>query len=214
MKTGCEFEVKANADIDATLYISDDKQSSKQQEFVVTEFTKSVTKKGRESQMQYFKTPLQAKRALQLVVNSPNVIVYTAQEGYCPTGQPSDECYQKVFNYHNPVIYEPEKNTNLLLAVEVLDNCEYTLTRINVDDEFIELKDGLPFTYLMDDHEDKVVFKFKLEKKEAVSFNLISPLNSLYLLVENSNKMPSTTDMNIASTDGYLSFTKAEVKNL
>jgi len=39
-------------------------------------------------------------------------------------------------------------------------------------------------------------------------------LNSLYLLVENSKKLPSTKEMNIASTDGYLSFTKAEVKDL
>lgn len=70
------------------------------------------------------------------------------------------------------------------------------------------MKDGQSFTYLMDDQEDKVMFKFKIDKKQPVSFNLISPLNSLYLLVENGNKIPSTEDMNIASTDGYISFTK------
>ncbi len=93
----------------------------------------------------------------------------------------------------------------------MLDNCLYTLTKINEDDEYIDLKDGQPFTYLMDDQEDKVIFRFKLEKKQAVSFNLISPLNSLYLLVENSKKVPSTKEMNLASTDGYISFIKTEV---
>ena len=44
----------------------------------------------------------------------------------------------------------------------------------------------------MDDQENKVIFKFNLDKKEQVNFNLISPLNSLYLLVENGKKVPST----------------------
>jgi hypothetical protein len=114
--------------------------------------------------MHYYQTPLKAKEAFQMVVNSPNVIIYAATQGHCPT-QPSDECYEKVFNYHNPVIFEPEKEGTLILAVEVLDNCQYTLTRINADDEYIDLKDGQSFTYLMDDQEDKVIFKFKIDKK-------------------------------------------------
>lgn len=112
------------------------------------------------------------------------------------------------------MIFEPEKDSTLYLAVNVLDNCEYTLTRINEEDEYIDLKDGQSFTYEMDDQEDKLVFKFKLDKKQPASFNLISPLNSLYLLVENGKKIPSTKDMNIASTDGYISFGKNEVKDL
>ena len=95
-----------------------------------------------------------------------------------------------------------------------MDNCQYTLTRINEEDEYIDLKDGQSFTYLMDDQEDKVIFKFKVDKKQPVSFNLISPLNSLYLLVENGKKVPNTKEMNIASTDGYISFNKNEVKEL
>jgi len=85
-----------------------------------------------------------------MVVNSPNVIIYAASEGHCIT-QPTKDCYEKVFNYHNPVIFEPEKNSTLYLSVQVLDNCQYTLTRINEDDEYIDLKDGQSFTYLMDD---------------------------------------------------------------
>ncbi len=61
----------------------------------------------------------------------------------------------------------------------------------------------------MDDQEQKVIFKFTLEKKEQVNFNLISPLNSLYLLVENSKKSPNPKDMDLASTDGYISISKS-----
>ena len=82
-----------------------------------------------------------------------------------------------------------------------MDNCQYTLTRINEDDEYIDLKDGQSFTYLMDDQEDKVIFKFKVDKKQPVSFNLISPLNSLYLLVENGKKVPNTKEMNIGACE-------------
>lgn len=56
--------------------------------------------------MHYYRTTVQAKKAFQLVINSPNVIVYVATMTHCPQ-TPSDECYENVFNYHNPTIYEP-----------------------------------------------------------------------------------------------------------
>jgi hypothetical protein len=66
----------------------------------------------------------------------------------------------------------------------------------------------------MDDSEIEVAFRFKANaKKQPVHFNLISPLNSLYLLVENGEEMPNADDMNIASTDGYISFSKSEVRS-
>lgn len=46
--------------------------------------------------------------------------------------------------------------------VEALDNCEFTLTLISADAEYIELKDSQPFTYLFDDAEKELYFKFKL----------------------------------------------------
>ena len=43
---------------------------------------------------------------------------------------------------------------------------------------------------------------------------MISPLNSLYLLVENSKKSPNPKDIDLASTDGYISIPISEVKQL
>jgi hypothetical protein len=59
------------------------------------------------------------------------------------------------------------------------------MTIIDEDDEFIKLEDNIAFSYTMDDRESKVAFKFKLNKKETVSFNLIGPLNALNLMVNN-----------------------------
>ncbi len=42
--------------------------------------------------MHYYQTKLTAKQAFQIVVNSPNVIIYAATEGHCPN-QPSKDCY-------------------------------------------------------------------------------------------------------------------------
>lgn len=71
---------------------------------------------------------------------------------------PSDTCYEKVGNIHNPFIYEPKKDGNLLFMIEGLDNCEFALSIIEEGTGAIELKDGEPFSYLFDDKESSLAF--------------------------------------------------------
>lgn len=56
-----------------------------------------------------------------------------------------------MFNFHNPGIYELKSDSEVVFLVEALDNCEFTLTLISANTEYIELKDSQPFTYLFDD---------------------------------------------------------------
>lgn len=53
----------------------------------------------------------------------------------------------------------------------------------------MELHDSRPFTYLFDDGEKELVFKFTLTEKQQVNFNLIAPINELDLIVYNTNKL-------------------------
>jgi hypothetical protein len=53
----------------------------------------------------------------------------------------------------------------------------------------VEVFDSKPFTYLLDDAEKELVFKFKLPEKMDVNFNLIAPVNELNLIVYNSDKL-------------------------
>jgi hypothetical protein len=76
--------------------------------------------------------------------------------------------------------------------------------------ESVELKDGEPFSYLMDDTEKKIYFKFQIPEKGPVSFNLIAPLNDLLLIVNNGKEKPNG-DEHTASTDGYISYSKSEL---
>lgn len=62
----------------------------------------------------------------------------------------------------------------------------------------------------MDDREKRIYFKFILPEKTGVSFNLIAPLNDLLLIVNNGKEKPNG-DEHTASTDGYISFSKAEL---
>lgn len=55
----------------------------------------------------------------------------------------------------------------------------------------------------MDSKEERVDFKFKLKEKSDVSFNLVSPLNSLKLFVSNG-KEDVDEDTSEQSTDGYI----------
>jgi hypothetical protein len=55
----------------------------------------------------------------------------------------------------------------------------------------------------MDSKEERVDFRVKLAKKADVSFNLVSPLNSLKLLVSNEEELPNF-DASEQSTDGYI----------
>ena len=92
-----------------------------------------------------------------------------------------------------------------MFYVKALDTCEFTITLLGEENEFIELKDSQAFVYLFDDLEDNLVFKFVRERKVDVNFNLIAPLHSLDLIVENGDKLPDDEDA-LISAEGFLSF--------
>ena len=62
------------------------------------------------------------------MVNNPNVVIHAASKAVCAI--PSEDCYEKVGNIHNPFIYEPKSDGDLLFIVEGLENCEFTITVI------------------------------------------------------------------------------------
>jgi hypothetical protein len=59
------------------------------------------------------------------------------------------------------------------------------LNIIESNSEFVELTDTVPFAYLFDNEESKMVFSFTLPTKQDVTFNLVGPTNQLDLLVIN-----------------------------
>jgi hypothetical protein len=63
--------------------------------------------------------------------------------------------------------------------VVALDSSEFTVTIIEEEGEYPEVKDGVPFAYLMDNNEESVAFKFNLDEKEDLTFSLVAPLNEL-----------------------------------
>jgi len=54
------------------------------------------------------------------------------------------------------------------------------------DNKLIELTDGTPFSYSMDEEEQRIDFSFKLSSKADITFNLVAPLNALKLYVSNT----------------------------
>lgn len=97
----------------------------------------------------YFRKEIKANQAFQVVVNTPNVIVFAASKEKCAI--PGEECYERHGNIHKPFIYEPKKDGQLLFNVEGLDNCEFVLTIIQANAKYIELKDSEPMSYVMDE---------------------------------------------------------------
>lgn len=87
--------------------------------------------------------------ALQLLVNTPNVVAYASNQKVCP--EIDEKCHEVSFNHHFPGIYEPKEDGTLLFFVKGLDSCEFTLTILDENTTFVELKDTQPFTYLFDD---------------------------------------------------------------
>ncbi len=71
-----------------------------------------------------------------------------------------------------------------------LDSSEFTVTIIEEEGEYPEVKDGVPFAYLMDDNEESVAFKFNLDEKEDLTFSLVAPLNELEMYVFQQAKLP------------------------
>lgn len=64
---------------------------------------------------------LKAKDAVQLLINTPNAVAYAATKTKCPTVD-EDSCFDKVFTYHHPTIFEPTEEDTLLIKVIALDN--------------------------------------------------------------------------------------------
>lgn len=143
-------------------------------------------------------------KVFQLVVNNPNIIIYASSKEKCAV--PSEECYEKIGNFHNPFIYAPQIDSELLMVAEGLDNCEFTLTAIAEGDAII-LKDNEPFAYLMDNYESDLVFEFKNDDKNPVSFNLIAPMHDLILVVRQGKDKPDP-DEDVNNLEGYISYTK------
>lgn len=86
------------------------------------------TKKIREGQNIYIKKKFN-KKAYQVLINTPNVMVYASKTEKC--SMVSEECYEKFGNVHNPFFYEPEKeDIQVMFMIKGLDNCEFTLTLI------------------------------------------------------------------------------------
>lgn len=85
---------------------------------------------------------------------------------------------------HNPFVYGPTKDGDLLIAAKGLENCLFTISALNDGEGAIDLYNNEPFAYLMDDHESSLIFRFSNPEKQEVSFNLIGPLNALLLVVK------------------------------
>lgn len=103
-KSGCEFTLEAKEGGEGNLYFGES-TSKNETEVIMVDFDRNITKKLREGEVLYLKTTLKAKKAVQAVVNSPNVIIYAARKEKCELV--SDSCHEKVLNFHNPIIYEP-----------------------------------------------------------------------------------------------------------
>ena len=73
------------------------------------------------------------------------------------------------------------------MKVIVLDHAQFTITVITQDNMHIALTDSVPFSYLLDDREDKLILTFENKAKLQVSFNLIAPVNELILSTINDD---------------------------
>lgn len=88
----------------------------------------------------------------------------------------------------------------------------FTLRIEDNADQYILLKDGEPFSYTLKT-EVMIGMSFKLKEKTDTEFNLIAPLNTLYMYVSNSEKMPLGNDEDLKSTDGRLVFSKKDMNS-
>lgn len=93
-----------------------------------------------------------------------------------------------------------------------MDSGEFIITVIEEEDEYIRLEDGFAFSYRIEEDEEEILFKYKLQEKMDVSFNLVAPLNHLNLLVSNGEQ--ESDDLTSMSSEGYITFQKEEIKSL
>lgn len=159
---------------------------------------------------------MKANDAIQMLVNSPNVIIYVANKAVC-TGEKLTVCHEKEINYHNPSIYETKEAIDLVFMVRALDSAQFVLTVIDAHQPYIELKDTEPFVYLMDNNEEHVALHFKIPQKVDVSFNLMAPLKELTMMILNKEGTDDLDSKKEAeegefTTEGSITYLKSDLK--
>ena len=112
-------------------------------------------KKVKEFTQTYIKKKVELKKALQVTINTGNVIVYMATSTK-QCGLPSPTCYDAVGSMHKNFLFTPETadDETVIFLIHALDNCEFTFTLLTADAEFVGLEDSVPFAYLFDEKEE------------------------------------------------------------
>lgn len=103
-RTGCDFTLEATADGQGYIYIGEDAKKLKAAEVVEEEFDSSIAAKLREGEEKFYLYKMKANDAIQMLVNTPNVIVYVANKASCK-GEQLAHCYEKQVSYQSPSIY-------------------------------------------------------------------------------------------------------------
>jgi hypothetical protein len=77
----------------------------------------------------------------------------------------------------------------------------------------VELRDGVATPVNM--QKDKEVYlRFRIDKKRTVNFNLIAPVNAFAMYVSNSEEMPDSEDLDLATSSSFLKINEDEVDQL
>lgn len=141
-------------------------------------------------------------------VSTPNVILYAAGNK-CP--QPSSKCYEYSGNVQKAISIE--NNTGpIYMAVTGLELVKFTIF-ISEGDGMLELLDGVPMPINM--QKDKQIYmKFKIDSKKTVNFNLIAPPNNFAMYVSNSEEMPDSEDVDLATSSSFIKFSENDIDGL
>ena len=128
--------MSAVEDVQGSIYVGDSKDE-KVQEILFLDFGEShkFTKKIKEGQNLYIKRKFKEKCIFKSAINTGNVLVYVASDEECVF--PSEMCYEKFGNIHNPFVYEAKKDSNILFMIKGLDDTEFTLSLIEEGKDFI-----------------------------------------------------------------------------
>lgn len=150
----CDFEVEAKEDVKGILYLG--KQDTNKEVLILDmKGDMKFKKKVKEFTQTYIKKKVELKKALQVTINTGNVIVYMATSTK-QCGLPSPTCYDAVGSMHKNFLFTPETadDETVIFLIHALDNCEFTFTLLTADAEFVELEDSVPFAYLFDEKEE------------------------------------------------------------
>ena len=102
----------------------------------------------------YFKYLLGSHNYSQVIVNSPNVIIYAQFQDYVRCNLPTSICHQYAINQYNPMIVHNQAKAEQNLIINVV-GIEKTSFKVRFIDQIngLELKLGEKFTYLFDNEE-------------------------------------------------------------